>query len=150
MDCKAAISGFTACRLLLSRKRNIMGQKNSIMEATNRKSKGISLFLAGLINFCGLSNIPLRIKNFMCFLKKLGAWEHGHHIIADGISYKYDSVSRQYVPYNPNEEQDVYSKQLFEKRNRYRNSTKAFFKNCFPYFVAIMSICFNVAQCVAE
>jgi len=38
------------------------------------------MFLAGLISFCGLSNLPLQVKKFMHFLKKLGAWEHGHFL----------------------------------------------------------------------
>ena len=108
------------------------------------------MFLAGLKYFIGISNLLLRVKKFIRFIKRLGAWVHGHCIITDGIYYKYDSVSCQQVPYNPYEEQDVYCKQLFETRNSYRERIKAFLKSCFPYFVAITSICFNIAQCVAK
>jgi hypothetical protein len=84
------------------------------------------MFLAGLMNFIGLSNLPLRVKNFIRFIKKLGAWEHGHHIIADGFNYKYDSISCQHVPYNPNEEQDIYRNQLFDTRDCYHKKIKTF------------------------
>jgi len=107
------------------------------------------MFLAGLINFCGLGNLPLRVKSFICFLEKLGAWVHYHKIIGS-IHYKRDNISGQYIPYNPNEEKDTYCNQLIETRNIYRKRIKVFVKDCFPYFVAITSIFFNIVQCVVK
>jgi hypothetical protein len=83
-------------------------------------------------------------------LIRLGAWNNGNKIIPNRIHYKRDNITELHRPYNPYEEPEVYRKQLYSQRDRYRAKITKFVKGCFPYFVSIVSIGFNITQCIAK
>jgi hypothetical protein len=125
--------------------------KNRIDKKANTlKSANVRKFFAGLWCFLSLNSVSDCLKPFVKMLVRLGAWNNGNEIIPDQINYKYDNVLGLHQPYDSHKEPEEYSKQLYSQRDRYRAKIMTFIKRGFPYFVSIISIGFNIAQCVTK